>query len=249
VFRLLLPVMAVQGLWLRRKAARLPGAAGERRGVIGEGAALHLLALGDSIIDGVGTGHMAASLPVQFAQAVADRLQRRVHWRVEGASGHDAEAVIGRLDSLEAGIPADVVLISVGVNDVTGLRGTRRWRRCLQRLLAGIRGRWPDALVLFAGLPPMDLFPLPPQPLKFALGLRAATLDRIARTVLACDGRAIHVPTRIDPERHGFCADGFHPSAESCTLWAMELAAELAQELAGQPAQTLPAIETRRTAR
>jgi lysophospholipase L1-like esterase len=97
--------------------------------------------------------------------------------------------------------------------------------------------------VLFAGLPPMDRFPLPPQPLKFAVGLRAATLDRIARTVLACDGRAIHVPTRIDPERHGFCADGFHPSADSCKLWAEGLARELADQLAERPT----ALETRRT--
>jgi lysophospholipase L1-like esterase len=249
---LLLPVMAIQGLWLRRKATRLPGAAGERRGVVGDGTPLHLLALGDSIIDGVGAGHMAASLPVQFAAAVAERLRCRVHWRVEGASGHDAEAVIGRLHSLEAGAPADVVLLSVGVNDVTGLSSTRHWRNSVQRLLGGLRGRWPDALVLFAGLPPMAQFPLPPQPLKFSLGLRAATLDRIARAVVARDPRAIHVPTRIDPEHHDFCADGFHPSADSCTLWAKELAEELAgelgQELAGQLAGALTAIETRRTA-
>jgi lysophospholipase L1-like esterase len=240
--------MAVQGLWLRRRATRLQGAAGERRGVVGDGAALHLLALGDSIIDGVGTGHMAAALPVQFAKAVADRHQCRVHWRVEGVSGHDAEAVIGRLESLEPGVAADVVLVSVGVNDVTGLSSTRHWRRCLRRLLAGIRGRWPNALVLFAGLPPMDRFPLPPQPLKFALGLRAATLDRIARTVLACDGRAIHVPTRIDPARHDFCADGFHPSADSCKLWAEGLARELVDRLADRLAERPTALETRRTA-
>jgi lysophospholipase L1-like esterase len=245
---LLLPVMAVQGLWLRRNARRLPGAAGERRGVVGDGTPLHLLALGDSIIDGVGAGHMAASLPVQFAAAVAERLHCRVHWRVEGASGHDAEAVIGRLHSLDVGAPADVVLLSVGVNDVTGLSSTRHWRYSLQRLLDGLRGRWPDALVVFAGLPPMAQFPLPPQPLKFSLGLRATTLDHIARAVFARDPRAIHVPTRIDPERHDFCADGFHPSADSCTLWARELAEELAQEFAGQLAEGLTAIETRRTA-
>jgi hypothetical protein len=53
-FWLMLPVTAVQGLWLRRRATRLPGAMGDRRGVSGEGADFHLLALGDSIIDGVG---------------------------------------------------------------------------------------------------------------------------------------------------------------------------------------------------
>jgi lysophospholipase L1-like esterase len=248
VFWLLLPVMAVQGLWLRRQATRLPGAVGERRGVVGDGAALHLLALGDSIIDGVGTGYVAASLPVQFAEAVAERLECRVHWRVEGGSGHDAEAVIVRLDSLEAGAPADVVLLSVGVNDVTGLSSTRHWRHSLQRLLGSIRGRWPDALVLFAGLPPMAQFPLPPEPLSFALGLRAATLDGIARAVVAHDRRALHIPTRIDPALHEFSADGFHPSANSCTLWAKALAEALTEKLAGEVAGESPAVDTRRTA-
>ena len=70
----------------------------------------------------------------------------------------------------------------------------------------------------------MARFPLPPQPLRFSLGLRAATLDRIAAGMLATWPNATHVPTRIDPRRHSFCADGFHPAAESCKLWAAELA-------------------------
>lgn len=244
-FWLLLPLTAVQGLWLRSRATRLPGAPGERQGATGDGDTLHLLAIGDSIIDGVGTGHIDASLSVQLAAALAARFRRRVHWRVEGASGHAAEDVIERLDSLEPGVPADVVLISVGVNDVTGLSSTRHWRRSLQRLLGAIRGRWPGALLLFAGLPPMAKFPLPPQPLKFSLGLRAATLDRIAREVFAPDSHALHVPTRIDPEHHDFCEDGFHPSAESCTLWARELAAEIAVKLSGDRDPGRNTIETR----
>ena len=78
----LLPVTAAQGLWLRNKALRLPGASGERAGVIGAGPDYHLLAIGDSIIDGVGTGTTAASLPVQFAQELATRRGLRVRWRI-----------------------------------------------------------------------------------------------------------------------------------------------------------------------
>ncbi len=137
--------------------------------------------------------------------------------------------MLQRLDGLPADVSADLVLISVGVNDVTGLTFTRRWRRDLQRLLAGVRARWPEATILFAGLPPMGRFPLPPQPLSFSLGLRAGILDRIAREVISDWPGALHVPTRIDPQVHGFCPDGFHPSAESCTLWARELVALLAE--------------------
>jgi lysophospholipase L1-like esterase len=225
-FWLLLPVAAVQGLWLRRRATRLPGAVGERRGVHGEGEAFHLLALGDSIIDGVGTGVMERSLPVQFATALAEQTGHRVVWCVDGASGRTIQDLLDRLDQPDHPADVDLVLISIGVNDVTGLSSTGHWRRSLRLLLTGIRARWPRARIVFAGLPCMEKFPLPPQPLRFSLGLRAAVLDHIAASVVAGHPGATHVPTRIDPRHHDFCEDGFHPSAESCTLWARELAAK-----------------------
>jgi len=225
LFWALLPVTAAQGLWLTRRATRLPGAAGAREGAVGNGPDYYLLAIGDSIIDGVGTGRREASLPVQLASVLAARAQRRVHWRVAGASGYGVRDVLGLLDELQQGTPADLVLLSVGVNDVTGLSTTRQWRHRLQTLLTRIRERWSGAEVVFAGLPPMARFPLPPQPLRFALGLRAATLDHIARDVVANHPGVTHAPTHIDPQRHDFCEDGFHPSADSCRVWANELAA------------------------
>lgn len=217
---------AVQGLWLRRKARRLPGAAGARSGVCGEGPAapLRLLAIGDSIIDGVGAGSMPDSLPVQFARRLSERRGRPVHWWVDGESGRDLAALLERIEHPALPGNLDRVLVSIGVNDVTGLSSTRRWGRGLEALLRGVWDRWPSATLLFAGLPPMQRFPLPPQPLRFALGLRASTLDRIAAEVMDRPPKALHVPTRIDPARHAFCADGFHPAADSCRLWAEELA-------------------------
>jgi lysophospholipase L1-like esterase len=224
IFWALLPVTAIQGLWLKSRALRLPGATGARQGVTGQGRDFHFLAIGDSIIDGVGAGSIEASLPVQFANALAESTGRRVHWRVEGASGHAVRDLLERVDGLADLASIDLVLVSIGVNDVTGLSSTQHWRRCLQALLHKIRSRWPDARILFAGLPPMANFPLPPQPLRWSLGLRAATLDQIAKQVVSSCSIAVHVPTRIDPRKHDFCEDGFHPSAESCTLWARELA-------------------------
>jgi len=223
-FWLLLPISALQGLWLRRTALRLPEASGPRSGVSGHGVELQLLALGDSIIAGVGTGSMEYSLPVQFARALAESRQCSVHWHAAGANG----AAISNLRQSLAGLAhdrqADVVLISIGVNDVTGLSSTRHWRSELEQLVADIRGRWPRARVLFAGLPPMGRFPLPPQPLRFTLGQRAATLDAIAAGVISRQAGMLHIPTDINPLQQEFCEDGFHPSAQSCAYWANELA-------------------------
>jgi lysophospholipase L1-like esterase len=183
---------------------------------------MHLLAIGDSIIDGAGAKIMEETLPVQFARALSGAKQRQVNWRVEGQSGLDITGLLQRLDSLEAGA-ADVVLISIGVNDVTGLSSTRHWRRSVACLLDRLQCEWPDARIIFAGLPPMSQFPLPPQPLRATLGWRAAKLDSIAAELCARGPNVIHVPTKIDPQLHTFCEDGFHPSTESYQTWAKEL--------------------------
>ena len=224
VFCLSLPVAALQGLRLRRNAIRLPEASGARGGVSGQGKELHLLALGDSIIAGVGTGSMASSLPVQFAQALAGIRQCAVHWRVEGKNGADIADLLQGMGRFSGDLKADVILISIGVNDVTGLSSARQWRTRLEQLVSGIRNRWPQARVIFAGLPPMGCFPAPPQPLRFVLGHRAATLDAIAAGVISAQPGMLHIATHIDPHRDQFCADGFHPSADSCAFWAALLA-------------------------
>jgi lysophospholipase L1-like esterase len=224
LYWLLLPVSAIQGIWLRRTATRLPGAAGERRGSAGRGERLRLLALGDSIIDGVGIDRIEHALAVQFARSLAAETGRAVEWRIEGESGLGIDDLLARLRGLAEEIGPDLVLVSVGVNDVTGLSSKKRWAARLSEFLATLNRHWPDARVLFAGLPPMERFPLPPQPLRGTLGWRAAEFDRIAREVIANYAFALHVPTKIEPLTQGFCEDGFHPSSESCTLWARELA-------------------------
>jgi len=223
-FWLSLPLAAAEGLWLRRSALRLPEASGARQGVAGTGPGLHLLALGDSIIAGVGTGAMKHSLPVQFANTLAGNLACTVYWRAEGANGADISDLRERIGGLPGDCRADLILISIGVNDVTGLSSTSHWRRQLEWLANDIRNRWPQAGVVFAGLPPMGRFPLPPQPLRFTLGHRAATLDAIAADIIARQAGMLHAPTDISPLEHEFCEDGFHPSAKSCAFWASVLA-------------------------
>ena len=226
-FWLFLPLSALQGLWLRYSATRLPEATGDRTGVNGQGAKLQLLAMGDSIIAGVGTGSMDRSMPVQFARALAEDRACSVHWRVEGKNGADISDLRQRISNLDQDQQADVILISIGVNNVTGLSSTRQWRIQFNALVVELKRKWPQALVIFAGLPPMGRFPLPPQPLRFTLGHRAATLDNIAAEVISQQANMLHIPTDMDPVHQEFCEDGFHPSAAACGTWAKELVQRL----------------------
>lgn len=219
-----MPLSAVQGLWLQRSATRLPEATGARTGLCGHGEQLSLLAMGDSIIAGVGTGSMEHSLPVQFAHALASVRQCSVQWRVMGANGADISDLRQSIGLLSHQQHVDVILISIGVNDVTGLSSTRHWRLQVNLLVSDLVDKWPQARVIFVGLPPMGQFPLPPQPLRFTLGQRAATLDTIAAGIISRQARMLHVPTNINPLQQEFCEDGFHPSAESCANWSLVLA-------------------------
>jgi lysophospholipase L1-like esterase len=175
------------------------------------------------------------SLSVQFAGALAEYMQRRVDWFVHGESGLAVSGLMDRLEALNPAEKPDIILISIGVNDVTGLSSTRHWRRNVRRLLDRLNSDWPCAFTVFTGLPPMSRFPLPPQPLRFSLGMRAATFDTIASRLIAERPDVQHIPTLIDPLANDFCEDGFHPSAASNQIWAKELAAAIIPHLRPTP--------------
>ena len=125
-FWLLLPVSAAQGLRLRRTAVRLPEATGVRSGVSGQGEILQLLALGDSIIAGVGTGTIDQSLPVQFASALAEVRMCSVHWAIKGANGADISDLRNSINQLNSGQQADGLQESVAVFNGYGNRDVGR---------------------------------------------------------------------------------------------------------------------------
>jgi lysophospholipase L1-like esterase len=220
-------------LWVRLTAPRLDEASGEPCGITGQGSTLRMLALGDSIIAGVGIETVESSLPVLLAGELAAK-GHQVHWRLHGENGADIADLCDLLDTLAVHNPPDFLLISVGVNDVTGLTSLRSWRVRLEQMFDMIVLKFPDVRIIFAGLPPMDRFPVLPQPLRTALGMRARMLDTIACDVVSNVSGAIHVPTRVDPEFMSFCEDGFHPDTASCKIWAEQLALLL---LEAPPAQ------------
>ena len=224
LFWLALPVIAIQGTWLKFRAPRFPPAAGPISGATGQGKSICLQAIGDSIVAGVGATTTAESLPALLAEALAKKLDRQVSWNAIGQSGAASERILTELVPQLPEAPADVIFISAGVNDVTGLKSTRHWRRQLSALWDALHNHSPDAVLLIAGLPPMHLFPLLPQPLRAVIGMRARTFDAIAAELAAQREYCLFVPTRFDPGAGKFSEDGYHPSADSYRVWAEALA-------------------------
>ncbi len=230
VFWSLMPIAGVQGLALRKKALRLPPPPGNAFGLCGQHAQnrfsqpLKVLALGDSIIAAIGATDQDQSLTAHFSRALAQTTQKAVAWRALGNSGADSFDLLARLESLKDESPPDLVLISIGVNDVTALHSSKNWRANISSLCTQLGALWPEALIVFCGLPPMGKFPLPPQPLRFCMGLRAAYFDRIAAELIDKHAGMMHIPILIDPAEHDFCPDGFHPSDTAYASWGAEMA-------------------------
>lgn len=212
--------LAPQALWVRRTAARFPAADGEPAGLAGEGdRTLRMLALGDSIVAGVGARRLENALVGRAAASLARITGARVVWKAEGRSGVTSRQIARRLlprvvDDADRS-PFDAILVSAGVNDVISLHGIERWRNDLDDLLKMLSNRWPGAVIAFSGLPPMNHFPALPQPLRAVFGLRARQFDAVLHERSNAFENVIHIPLEFEANAESFSADGFHPSEES----------------------------------
>lgn len=217
----LAPVFFLQGLWVRRVTPQLPEPNGARHGIWGVGPDLRLLILGDSAAAGVGVESQAEALSGKLVAALGTFY--RVHWRLLATSGHDSAEVLARLQT-EPAATFDVVVISVGVNDVTGRTSTVRWRQNLQGIADVLVERFQARMILFSSVPPMHCFPALPQPLRWWLGLRANTLRRQLRKMALQHPCCRFVEVAFPFDLRYMAADGFHPGPAAYAMWSEHLA-------------------------
>jgi lysophospholipase L1-like esterase len=200
---------------VRRNAPRFPAPDGPRSGAVGKGKPLRMLAIGDSIIVGVGARTMENALVGRVATRLADRLEARIHWTAVGSIGATTAKVHRQLLPRVEAEPFDLIMVSAGVNDITALATRARWRTALDGLLSDLGAHSPRAVMALVGIPPLGRFPLLPQPLRSVIGVRGGTFDAVARAVVAHHPRVTYVPVQFTAGPDRFSEDGFHPSETS----------------------------------
>ncbi len=226
-----LPVLAVQGRWVRRKTPRLPEARGEWQGCSGSGdVASNLYLLGESTIAGVGVDVMHKALAGQLANALSAESSSKVCWQALGKNGLKCEDSISELlpsfRQAQKSAAANLVVIALGVNDTTGLTSMNAWRRQLVRMLEEIRSV-TNCPVVFAAIPPVHLFSALPQPLSTVLGARARLLDKALQGVAEAHSRVFHMDTVFRFQPDYLASDGYHPSEKGYRLWGEQLARQI----------------------
>ena len=131
---LLWPILWLQGWYVRRVTLRMPVPPGSREGTSGRGPRVRVLVAGDSAAAGVGVGSHDQTLCGQLVQRLG--LHRTVAWQVMAVNGLDSPGLFKLLEDAPAA-PFDVVVLSMGVNDVTALCTPRDWLKWQNRL-AGV---------------------------------------------------------------------------------------------------------------
>lgn len=227
----LIPVLVIQGNRVKKNTVQLPEPEGEREGTCGQGQPLSILIVGDSAAAGVGVEHQDDAL----LGAILKDLQHdfKIQWKLHAKTGDSTVKVICAIEQLETE-HFDVVISSVGVNDVTKLMPADIWIQKQKKLYAMIQQKFSPELVIAAGVPPMNMFPALPNPLAWLFGQYAKKMNQQLAKFVASQDTMQWIEYDIEKYRAmnlEMAADGFHPSKEVYTLWGQEVASKIRQTL------------------
>jgi lysophospholipase L1-like esterase len=217
----LAPLLWAQGVHTRRKTVVLPEPPGPRSGRTGAGPMLRLLIAGDSAAAGVGVDHQDQALSGQLQALLAPRFA--LHWELIARTGHTTADLLGRLQA-EPAQPFDVVVLSLGVNDVTGLVPLQRWVKQQRALVTLLKERFGARQVLVGAVPPMGEMLAMPQPLRAVMGQRAALFNAALTQALREQRHCQILRLQKSGQPGALARDGFHPGGATYRAWAAEVA-------------------------
>ena len=220
----LFPALLIQGNRVKKNTIRLSEAEGARDGITGQGQTLSLLILGDSAAAGVGVAHQNDALLGAVVSALQHQYQ--VHWRLEAQSGDTTSQVIQKTQKM-VNQKYDVVVTSVGVNDVTRLMSARTWIKQQQQFYQLIQAKFQPELIIATGVPPMHLFPALPNPLSWLFGQYAKQMNLQLEKIVSKQKDMQWIEYDIQKYQSmnlEMAKDGFHPSKEIYQIWGKEVA-------------------------
>jgi lysophospholipase L1-like esterase len=216
------PILLLQGRAVRRSTPVLPEPPGDRRGVKGNGPPLKLLVMGDSSAAGIGAPHQHQAL---LGRLVGNLMRsHRVEWTLQAGSGATTALILRNLRELE-GAHYDVVVTSLGLNDVTSGVGKTLWLDQQAELRRILKNDFKAKLIIVSGLPPVHGFPVLPQPLRWYLGRIATQFDSELQESVSKDKDTVFLSLRFTENAALMASDGFHPGPEIYTQWAERAAA------------------------
>lgn len=190
-----------------------------------DGAPLTYLVMGDSTAAGVGADY-EQGIAISTARALGE--SRRVTMVNAGVSGAKMGDVLREQLPTVASLKPDLVLLSVGANDVIRLTPRGSIRRDLLAVVAQLKRANPEVRIVVTGSPDMGSPPRIPRLLRPIAGCRSKQVNRTFREVAKQEGLTFApIAEETGPlfraDRSLFHPDRFHPNEAGYAVWTKVL--------------------------
>ena len=203
---------------------KLPEAHGPRSGYVGRGPDLRLAIIGDSAAAGVGVSLQSQALSGSLLNNL--QLDYQLQWQLLAQSGLNTKECRLMLEQQPL-TTFDIVVVSLGVNDVLSRLNSPQWVAQQQLLIKTLRERFNAKQILLTKIPPMAQFPALPQPLRWYLGARCQEFNNAL--VVALNGEKDLEIIDLSQQLLGkhMASDGFHPGKIIYHKWGQALATKI----------------------
>lgn len=224
------PILLVQGKRMFSRMPRLDPPTGATSGTTGDGPPLALMVTGDSAAFGYGVDTQDDALLGQLVAGFSET--HRVTWTLHARFGSTIPKTVAWLARQEPS-PHDVVVVSVGLNDIIAGAPLAEWLGGYDALAAVLRERFTPGQIVVSGLPPIGEFPALPQPMRWVIGRQRDRHDAALRAWASRQPDAVYVPTgasETGPMSRAetsvvqvMSRDGFHPGPRVYAEWARRI--------------------------
>lgn len=236
----LAPVYLYQAKQVKKSALLLPEPKGERQGMLvindnlPTSQMLNLMVVGDSSAASVGcklqneglAQNLATTLQANFSKNATQQNYRAIHWSLHAKSGDSSFDLLRRL-FVTPKQSVEVMVICIGVNDVTKNTRLQPWQKNIAEIIAISQRKFGARFIIFSSLPPMGDMPALPSPLNQLLGQKAQQLDENLKQICENTNGVYYFSPKLTDSKNlseMFANDGVHPSSSAYQLWASQLA-------------------------
>jgi len=224
IISLFFPLLWFQGMRLKREVPRLPTPGDCPFGICkGKGKEFNILGVGESPMAGVGIAKHAFTLTGLTAVRLNKSLGNSVNWKILAESGLSMKN-LNKLIGKQLGENADLVLVSMGGNDVFQLTPPWVWKKNINTCVKLLFQNYKKPLILFSPVPPVGRFPAIPNPLRITFGFWEFLLQAsLAQAINSMDNA--YLLDEVFPEgKEYYLEDGIHPSSLAYDPWSEKLA-------------------------
>ena len=224
IIGLLFPLLWYQGMRLKREVPRLPLPGDSPFGICkGKDKEFKILGLGESPMAGVGIAKHSLTLTGLTAVKLNKLLGCSVKWEILAESGLSLKN-LNKLIGEQLGKNSNLVLVSMGGNDVFQLTPPWVWKNNINTCVKLLYEKENKPLILFSPVPPVGRFPAIPNPLRIMFSFWGLLLQAsLAQTINSMDN-AYLLDERFPEGKEYYLEDGIHPSPLAYDPWSEKLA-------------------------